>query len=165
MIDQFIPEEICLKCQGCCRFREAVSVWSPCLLDEEVLSLIDKPDIPSAAIDANRRLCLVPDKKGELFLCPFLSLEDNKCRIYSMRPFECRLYPFLLNLRSNKIFLTVDLNCPYIREKLKSPELKNYIDYLTALLNSRKFLRLLKDNSHILQTYEDVLKIVELEEG
>jgi len=162
MIKQFVPGEVCLKCQGCCRFKEAESVWSPCLLDEEIQDLLDKK-IPAAAVSPQRRLLLVPHPKGEGFLCPFLSFADNKCKIYDFRPFECQLYPFLLNLRHGKVFLTADLNCPYVKEKLGSQELSEYLEYLNTFLNSPQQIALLKDNPHLIQAYEEVLDLIELD--
>ena len=163
MIKQFVPSEVCLKCLGCCRFKETDSVWSPCLLDEEVLNLIDKEGIPAASLSIDRILQLVPNPNGEGFFCPFLKIEDNKCQIYAMRPLECQLYPFLISLRHKKVLLTVDLNCPYVKDKLNTPEFKEYTDYLAAYLNSPAQLRILKENPQILQAYEDVLDVVELE--
>jgi len=163
VLKQFVPSEVCLKCQGCCRFKEADSVWSPCLLDEEALDLIDKEGIPAVALSINRRLQLVPNPKGEGFLCPFLKIENTKCQIYTRRPFECQLYPFLLNLRNKKVLLTVDLNCPYVKDKLNTPEFKEYTDYLAAYLNSPAQLTILKDNPQILQAYEGALDVIELE--
>lgn len=163
MIKQFIPSEICLKCRGCCRFKEADSVWSPCLLDEEALELIDKTEIPAASLSIDRMLQLIPNPNGEGFFCPFLKIEDNKCQIYTMRPLECQLYPFLLSMRNKKILLTVDLNCPYAKDKVNTLEFKEYTDYLAAYLNSPACLRILKDNPQILQAYEDVLDVVELQ--
>ncbi|MDO8489138.1 MAG: YkgJ family cysteine cluster protein, partial [Candidatus Omnitrophota bacterium] len=96
------------------------------------------------------------------FICPFLSSQDNKCKIYDMRPFECQLYPFLINLRKGKVLLTVDLNCPYAYEKINSQEAKDYIIYLTNYLNSPKTLKVLKDNPQIIQAYEEVREIAEL---
>jgi len=165
MIKQFVPSEVCLKCQGCCRFKEDDSVWSPCLLDEEVLSLIDKEGIPAASLSINRRLKLVPSPNQEGFFCPFLKSEDNKCQIYRIRPFECQLYPFLLSMRNKKVLLTVDLNCPYVKSKINSGEFKEYSGYLMQYLNSSKQLCMLKDNPQILAAYEDVLDVVELELG
>ncbi|MCX5707207.1 MAG: YkgJ family cysteine cluster protein [Candidatus Omnitrophica bacterium] len=163
MIKQLVPSDVCLKCQGCCRFKDADSVWSPCLLDEEILDLIDKEGIPAAALSINRRLQLVPNSKGEDFLCPFLNIEENKCKIYSTRPLECQLYPFLITLRDKKVLLTVDLNCPYVKEKLNTPEFKAYLGYLTDYFNSPTQLELLKDNPQIIQAYDDVLDVVELQ--
>jgi Fe-S-cluster containining protein len=162
MIKQFVPSEVCLRCQGCCRFRDELSVWSPCLLDEEIVDFSDNKDICAVSVSIDKRLLLLPHPGGDGFICPFLDIKDNKCKIYATRPFECQLYPFLLNLRGKKIILTVDLNCPYIKEKMNTPEFKEYVEYLTAFLNSPVQLEILKDNPHILQAYEEVQEIVEL---
>lgn len=162
MIKQIVPQEVCLKCRGCCRFAEADSVWLPCLLDEEMQDLIDRPDIPAVSVSANKRVLPILNPAGEGFLCPFLGGADNRCKIYSFRPFECQLYPFLINLRGKKAALTVDLNCPYIKENLKTDALQNYTEYLTAYLNSPPQLATLKDNPQIIQAYEEVLDLAEL---
>lgn len=161
MIKQFVPESTCLKCQGCCRFKEMDSAWVPCLLEEEVQDLIDQ-DIPPAYINMQRKIRPVANPRGEGFICAFLESQANKCRIYNKRPFECQLYPFLINLRQGKVILTVDLNCPYISEKINTREFKEYAEYLAAYLNSPEQLEILRDNPQIIQAYEDVLDVVEL---
>ena len=162
MIKQFVPQGFCLQCRGCCRFKEASSVWSPCLLDEEIQELLDKPGIPAASISIDRRIQPVANPDGVDFLCPFLETLDNKCKIYSTRPFECQLYPFLINLRNDKVLLTVDLNCPYAYEQINSPAAKEYIIYLAKYLNSAPLLSKLKDNPQIIQAYEEVREVAEL---
>jgi Fe-S-cluster containining protein len=162
VIKQFIPQEVCLKCQGCCRFKEASSVWSPCLLNEEIQELLDKPGIPAATISICRRIQPIANPNGADFLCPFLGIRDNQCKIYNIRPFECQLYPFLINLRKDKVLLTVDLNCPYVYEQINSPKAKDYIIYLTDYLNSAPLLSMLKDNPQIIQAYEDLREVAEL---
>ncbi len=162
MIKQFVPSEFCIKCKGCCRFKEADSVWSPCLLDEEIQELLDKKDIPVASISINRRICPVANPDGAGFVCPYLEIQDNKCKIYDIRPFECRLYPFLINLRKGKVLLTVDLNCPYVYEKINTQEAKDYIAYLAGYLNSPKQLKMLKGNPRIIQAYEEVREVAEI---
>jgi Fe-S-cluster containining protein len=161
MIKQLIPSEFCLKCQGCCRFSEQDSVWVPCLLDEEIQDLLDR-DIPAAFISGQRKILPIFNPGQDNFICPFLDIAENKCKIYAFRPFECQLYPFLINLRNKKIILTVDLRCPYIKENINSPELKDYIEYLTTLLNLPQQIKLLKSNPQTLQAYEDVLEVIEL---
>ena len=162
MIKQFVPQEFCLKCRGCCRFKEASSVWSPCLLDEEIQELLDKPGIPAVSISIDRRIQPIANPDGIDFLCPFLETSDNKCKIYNARPFECQLYPFLINLRKGKVLLTVDLNCPYVYEQINSQTAKDYIVYLTGYLNSAPLLSMLKDNPQIIQAYEEVREVAEL---
>lgn len=161
MIKQFVSQEHCLKCQGCCRFAKENSVWAPCLLDEEIQELLDKL-IPPASISADRRIYPVPNPKGEGFICAFFDLPKNQCQIYGFRPFECQLYPFLINLRGKKIILTVDLNCPCAKEKINSREFKEYTENLAQYLNSPAQMKLLKSNPQILKAYEEVTEIIEL---
>lgn len=161
MIKQFVPQEICLKCLGCCRFKEPDSVWLPCLLDEEIQDLLDKK-IPPAAISMDNKIQPIPHPAGDGFICGFFDAQNNKCRIYDFRPFECQLYPFLLNLRGKKIILTADLNCPYIKENLNSKAFEEYIDYLTPFLNSPAQIKMLKNNPQLLKTYENIAEIIEL---
>jgi Fe-S-cluster containining protein len=162
MIKQIVPQEVCLKCRGCCRFKSMHSAWSPCLLEEEIQDLLDK-QIPSACISANKKLLPVADPEGVGFICPFLDAKANKCKIYGFRPFECQLYPFLIDLRGKRVILTLDLNCPYVSEHLKDDEFKKYIEALAAFLNSPAQLKILKDNPQVIQAYEEVLDIIELE--
>ncbi len=145
-------------------------------MDEEIQELADKEGVPAASISIDRRVQPVVNSSGDGFICPFLGSADNQCRIYNLRPFECQLYPFLINLRSTrpyrigryallrreKVLLTVDLNCPYVYEKIDTPLAKEYIIYLTAYLNSPKMLKVLKDNPQIIQAYEEVREIAEL---
>jgi uncharacterized protein len=161
MIKGLIPQEVCLSCQGCCRYREADSVWSPCLLDEEIQNLADS-DIPSALISAQRRIRPISLPSGDGFVCPFLNIVDNKCKIYAQRPFECQLYPFLISMRKKKVYLTVDLNCPFVKENLNSVQFKEYTSYLADFINSPAQIRILKNNPHLVQAYEEVLDILEL---
>lgn len=163
MLKQFVPSEFCLKCKLCCRFSQQDSIWSPCLLDEEIQALLDKKDISSTYISSKHRLFLISNpQKQESYICPFLNIADNKCRIYDFRPFECQLYPFLINFRHNKIILTVDLNCPYLREHLNAKESKEYTEYLTAFLNNPGQIKILKNNPHLLINYEEISNNLEL---
>ena len=160
-IKQFLPNEACLKCPGCCRFRQADSVWLPCLMDEEIQRLLEK-NIPPAAISIDKKIQPVPNPAGEGFICAFFGAQNNKCKIYDWRPFECKLYPFLINLRGKAVILTVDLNCPYVKANLQGKEFKEYTDYLVSFLNSPAQIRLLKDNPQLLNTYEDISDTIEL---
>lgn len=136
-------------------------MWQPCFLDEEIQKLLDSK-IPPATISIDKKVQPLPNPKGEGFICAFFDIEMNKCKIYDFRPFECQLYPFLINLRGRKVILSVDLNCPYIKQNLDSKELKEYSEYLAAFLNSPKQISILKSNPQIIQACEEVAEIVEL---
>ena len=147
MIEQFVQEDFCLKCLGCCRFREKDSIWSPQLLKEEGPSL-------------EKAVELVFDPGQNIFLCSSLVPTDNKCKVYALRPFECRLYPFLLNKRGENIFLAVDLNCPFIKERFDTNEFKDYVKYLAEFFNADA--QLFKNNPRLIQSYREAQDLIEI---
>ena len=117
---------------------------------------------PPAFISADKRLLPIPDPQGVGFICPLLEAKDNKCKIYGFRPFECQLYPFLINRKGEEVFLALDLKCPFVKENLESQKFKGYIRYLTNFFNNPRKIKVLKNNPQIIQTYEDVLNLAEL---
>lgn len=151
-IKKLIPESVCLSCLGCCRFKEKESIWNPQLLNEE------EKDFPKG----RKSLLLLPQPIQGNFVCSFLSVCDNKCRVYPRRPFECQLYPFVISLYENKIFLCADLNCPYIKLNKGAKEFKKYTQYLLKLFASRKYKKILKNNPRLAQRYPGVLILGEL---
>ncbi len=161
MIRQLIPEKFCLKCLGCCRFAQAESIWSPNLLEEDIREFL-KNRIPPLLISDNQKIRLTYDQKQNNFVCSLLDLTDNQCKVYAFRPFECQLYPFLLNRRKNQVFLAVDLRCPFAKEKQKSRIFKEYVQYLTVFLNNPGLLKALKNNPRTIQSYDQVIDLIAL---
>jgi len=156
MIRQIIPQAVCLDCRMCCRFNQIDSVWAPHLLAAEIEILKNKEDLPEFLISSKKTIIPVPAPSQECYLCPFLEEKSNRCKIYALRPFECQLYPFLINLREKKITLSLDLRCPYIKENLSSPAVKEYIDYLCAFFSAHKIFL---DNPQLIQEYAEVKEI------
>jgi Fe-S-cluster containining protein len=148
-IKQIIPQEFCLKCLGCCRFSQQESIWSPHLLEKE------KQEFGEILIAAN--------PQEDNFVCQYLKLSDNKCKIYAGRPFECRLYPFLLDRKHNKLFLALDLNCAYVSQNRSAVEFQQYIRSLIELIQSPEYLEILRGNPQLFHDYSGVLDLVELE--
>lgn len=161
MIKQFVTQKACLECLGCCRFSESDSVWSPCILKEEINSLAKK-GLPPALITLTQRIRLLPFEQEEIFFCSLFNPESNKCQIYSFRPFECQLYPFLVNRRGGTLFLAVDPACPFIENKLNTQEFENYVQYLTGFLITPRMRRMLKNNLSVFQAYTDVRDLCRL---
>lgn len=161
MTKQLVPQSACLKCKGCCRFAQAVSIWTPYLLDKEISALAKDILLPSM-ISSSKRICAVPSKTQEFFFCPFLNVGKNKCKIYPRRPFECQLYPFIINRKDKKVFLAVDLQCPFAKGNLESGAFKEYVGYLTSRLNSKSYQDILKNNPQIIQRYDAALNLREL---
>lgn len=161
MIEQVIPQDYCLGCKGCCRFSQQDSVWLPVLLREEIEELLEKNFSPSL-IAQDKKIHSLPYPEQNNFICSFFKAQDNKCKIYAFRPFQCQLYPFLINRKGDSVFLAIDLKCPFVQENLKNQKFKRYSQDLTELLKSPNKRETLKNNPQIIQAYEGALNLAEL---
>jgi Fe-S-cluster containining protein len=142
-----------LKCHGCCRFDRQQTIWAPQLLGEERSSSFYR--------DKSFEPVLISSSKYN-FACPFLNNGNNRCSIYRQRPFECRLYPFLVNKIGKRLFLAVDLHCDFIKRNFEAKKLKRYTAYLIKITADSLFKRLLRKNFSASPPYPQVLNIAEL---
>ncbi len=149
-IRQIIPPGYCGRCRGCCRFHHDHGPWVPHLLASEA-GLEDK-------------VRTVPAENGDAtpFRCVSLDTQSSSCAIYASRPFECRLYPFVLNRREGRFFLAADQDCPFVMERGDSPEFRDFCGRLRELLQGPAWRRELRENPHIFQPYPKVYDIAEL---
>jgi hypothetical protein len=149
-IKQFVTQDACSKCEGCCRFTEENSIWQPILLDEEI-KIISKESTDKDTLSLSKKINSLPFK--DYFICSFFDIDNKKCKIYNIRPFECRLYPFLINKTKDATYLSVDLKCPFIKDKLESKDFKDYGNYLMSFLCLPVISFTIKHNPQILSDY------------
>jgi Fe-S-cluster containining protein len=149
-IKQFLTAEICLECEGCCRFSEQDSIWLPALLDEEIKAVC-RDNTAKDSISSSKKIKSFPHKDG--YSCCLFDPENNQCKIYNSRPFECRLYPFLINQTQSGTFLAVDLRCPFIKDELEKKEFKDYLNYLISFLSLPVVAFTMKQNPQVFTDY------------
>jgi len=149
ILKQFIPDGVCVRCRGCCRFHEKVSNWSPNLLSEEQRQL----GLPGV------KFTLVAGNAEDGFLCPQLQLPGNTCGIYAHRPLDCQLYPFVLNRRGTEVFLSLDPQCPYIFEHQKDTVVTEYAQYLLRYVQQAHVRLRLQENPQLIQSYSGVIDL------
>lgn len=136
-LKQFVSTPICLDCNGCCSFREQESIWQPTYLSIET--------------EGTGTLKTVPFE--EHFICSKFKPEEGTCQIYSKRPLECMLYPFLINRLGNQLHLALDLNCPFAQKKYKSEEFNNYFNYLLEFIRQPDLSAAIQENYEIFNNY------------
>ncbi len=162
MIVQFVSETECLGCRGCCRFSSQETVWSPALsADEAALLAARQPTAVTSPLE--KRLKPVWHAQSRSFVCPLLDVPTNRCSIYTIRPFECQLYPFLVNRSSGKVYLAVDQRCPCVAREQKSARFQEYVSYIVGLLTSAPFSLLLASQTQLIQAYDDVFNLARLD--
>ncbi len=148
--NQFVPSEVCLKCNGCCRYKESESAWRPKLgnMDEEILAdVILQGDM----LDADKYIKTIQEC-GQHF-CRFLKQGDNTCSIYTKRPFECSLYPFIISQTPEAVKVYVHLSCPYVQDYLPRPVFESYVAYLKEFFRREEIRLFLSHNKAMFHDY------------
>lgn len=157
---RFIPDGVCLSCDGCCRFSMRQTVWAPFFSYEEIVSLTQEDIVPSCVFShpdilegSGAQIDLAFNH--DTYFCPCFEASSHRCKIYCRRPLDCQLYPFLLARSGEKVFCAVDERCPYVRKVKGTPEVVSYVKYLVDFFNSNEFLAFIKKNPNLLQDYGD----------
>lgn len=149
LIEQIVPDSVCLKCDICCRFLDEKSAWRPAFTQEEKRQISAE-----LKFDNTQRIKLIPYKK-DLFICPCFCPKTNRCHIYSLRPLDCRLYPLLLLKKDQVLFLGIDKKCPYSKTLLEDSANKAYLKRIVKTLTSRDMIELLKNSPFLFAHYDD----------
>ena len=146
-IKQLLNSDYCLQCKGCCYFSS--ESWGPKLLEQEK-ARIGLKEIRLRRVNAKS------------IICEFLKDDSHECRIYSNRPFECALYPFLLVKRDVLIDLAAHIGCSYVKDNFSSDEFKQYVLELLKLIKTPEILQIISENKKNFYSYPEVeLYIIE----
>jgi len=159
-LKQLVPGELCLKCDTCCRFSENGSIWGPQFSESEAKYLVENNILPPAVfMDQSKKDSNIKDslelnliEHESCFICPCLDSSNHKCKIYKHRPFDCRLYPFLLTKKDNKFYLARDKKCPYFKSADRAV-VEEYIDYLKKELCRKGAIDFLIQNKELFSEY------------
>jgi Fe-S-cluster containining protein len=130
-LKQFVPSTVCLKCDGCCRYKEADSIWRPATPDGDIKTT----------------------HCGSGHLCRFLNAADNTCGVYAQRPFECSLYPFIISKTPEAVKLYAHLSCPFVQDHQPLPEFDAYVEYLKDFFSRPDIRKFLIDNKAMFHDY------------
>jgi uncharacterized protein len=159
-LKQFVPSEVCLKCDGCCRYKEADSAWRPKLGQDEqagLAALITAGDILDSqgyikAIQASSPHA-GHSRELERHFCRFLNQGDNTCGIYTKRPFECSLYPFILSKAHDAVKVYAHLACPFVQDHLPRADFDAYAAYLKEFFRRAETKGFLSRNKAMFHDY------------
>lgn len=169
---QIVPSAACLRCDVCCRFPEKDSFLRPFFTENEIQAAI------AAGVSAERfprpsgaQIELVPNPAGEGYVCPAFDSNTSQCRIYDVRPLDCRLYPFALmwDAEHAQVVFGWDTKCPYMRDLPSAPidqaaeDIVRWIEGDAALETLARYPRLIgrfQDDVIVLRTLERVTERV-----
>ena len=94
-----------------------------------------------------------PFKLAVSIFADFLIREDNTCGIYTKRPFECSLYPFILSQTPDAVKVYVHLSCPYVQDHLSRAGFDAYVAYLKEFFRREDIREFLSRNKAMFHDY------------
>lgn len=149
-LKQFVPSSVCLDCDGCCQFDQAQTDWRAKLgMDEQdALDVVRQTDH-----DGYLKTC----RHGEKHCCVFFNPNDHTCQVYDRRPFDCRLYPFVLSSVPEGIGVFMHLSCPYIQTMMHTQDLEAYVAYLKRYFDDHDTQLFLLKNPEVVHDYRHYL--------
>ncbi|HBI16501.1 MAG TPA: zinc/iron-chelating domain-containing protein [Desulfobulbaceae bacterium] len=118
----FFDPAACATCGGRCCRGESGYIWvNRGEIDRIAAYLLMNPIdfIASSVRQVDNRLSLRERRAGEEAVCLFFDLRACKCRIYPVRPAQCREFPFWEHFRNNMEALVRE--CPGVRLFEPSP--------------------------------------------
>ncbi|MBF0479299.1 MAG: hypothetical protein HQL26_07425 [Candidatus Omnitrophica bacterium] len=144
-VPSFAVSDVCLKCDGCCRFYEKDSCWRPRCGEVEIKA------IGAERIDG--RSYIKADESDGKHLCVCLEKDEHYCAIYTSRPFECQVYPCVLMKRGEKVMVSIHLSCPMVVEYRHSQKFADYEKQLREFFSKPDVKNFVKQNKHLAGDY------------
>jgi Fe-S-cluster containining protein len=162
-LPQIVPSDLCLRCDVCCRFPERESFLRPYFTPQEreraIASGLDADLLPEPA---GGKIRLIPHPAGEGYICPAFDPATQYCRIYSVRPLDCRLYPLALmrDEEGRGRLLGLDSKCPYVQDAVNEPQLMTYARRMARRLAEPSLARVLAANPGLINPYQEDVRLI-----
>ncbi len=162
---QIVHHEQCKRCRECCRFRENRQDFAPIFTAEEIEAIRAVRDempefVPFKETENTFQIRLKKAKHEDPvypYVCPFLDEDNYQCSIYDVRPFDCRIWPFIIL----KISETGEVQLAHFTgsaclalEEVSPEDFAEYDAYMQQLVTSGEFLRFLKAHPDLIWEYE-----------
>jgi Fe-S-cluster containining protein len=162
---QIVHHEQCKRCRECCRFRANRQDFAPIFTVEELQAIREvRESLPEfLPFKETTNVYQIRLKEAEHsdpaypYVCPFLDEENYQCTIYDVRPFDCRIWPFIvLKNDEGKISLQHFTGNACLALQEVSPEdFREYEAYMEKLVSSSSFLEFLKRHPELIWPQED----------
>ncbi len=110
MLKNILSPDTCARCKMCCTFDRYDLGNTPVIPDEMKTALSEL--YPSAGFVRHGESWLfrMEEEKDGAFRCPMLT--PTGCMLGDSKPFDCRIWPFMLMEFRGRLVITLDPLCP-----------------------------------------------------
>ncbi len=163
-LKQIVPSKVCLSCDVCCRFLEHDSPLAPIFTDAEmervVANEVDVNLFRPTSDGQSAQIQLIPH--GDMYICPCFNPETSECTIYTIRPLDCQIYPFVMMYDQDhaQVVLGVDMICPFAETEIQIEATQGYVDHMANYLESDSVVEIIAANWFLISAYQETVVIV-----
>lgn len=164
-MEQIVHHEQCLRCNECCRFRADRQDFAPIFTVEELDTLRQTREfLPEfTPFKSTDNIFQIRLKKAEIedpvypYVCPFLDEANYRCTIYNARPFDCRIWPFIVlrEPETGRVMLAHFTGSACIALDEVPPEsFRAYEAYMEKLVTSAEFVQFLDQHPQLIWEHD-----------
>ena len=160
---QIIPTNVCLSCDVCCRFLDKDSPLAPIFTENETELIIskgiDRTLFQLQKDGKSNQITLIPHE--DYYICPFFDPKTHHCKIYTSRPFDCRLYPFTIMYSQdrNSVVLGVDMLCPYSEEQFEREPFQQHLRHIINYVESENVRSQIHAHRSLIGAFQNTVKV------
>ena len=167
-IGQYVPSRVCLACEVCCRFPDADSFLRPYFTGDEIRAAVSHGLSPTSFRDhAGCQIEVQFHPAGEGYLCPAFDAETHHCRIYEVRPLDCRLYPLAVmwDQAHREVLLGWDMKCPFLFESQaglsEQPAFREHVAETVRCLEQESVLAMFDRHPSLVTRFQEDVVILQ----
>ena len=155
-MDGLSTKESCQKCRGCCKFEEDEIYFAPLFTNQEIAALGDNGAFFKKYKNHDNVMQIELVESNGLYVCPFLDEGEHLCRIYSLRPFDCRIWPFIFmkDKKGAVVLACFDRDmCPWM-EEMSDSEFDKLKERVLFWLDKEEVVDFVLKNPGLIWDYE-----------
>ena len=166
-MNKFKFSEMCFSCRECCRFLKSQQYFAPVFTEEEYKKLKSMhKNLPRFKRHiGSKNVYQVILKKSKLYpkeyVCPFLDEKKHSYKIYNNRPFDCKIWPFIVMKKGKRTVISYFSGdyCDIV-DSLPRKIFNSYKKSVVEFITSKKCLRTIKTHPALIWKYEKGTKRV-----
>ena len=160
-------KENCQLCKECCKFEADESYFAPLFTKEEIKNIEKqngKTDFFKNYKNSDNvfQIKLVKADNNK-YVCPFLDGDSHLCKVYSMRPFDCRIWPFIFmkDKKGRSVLACFDKEICSNLKNMKQEEFDKLKENFISWLYASDSLSIVLKNKELIWDYEEDTFIIE----
>lgn len=149
-------KNVCMQCRECCVFADDEIYFGPVATNSEKKTLL-KIGKKNSSFEEHGNLHKIKlVKHGGHNRCPFLDTKTWLCTVYDKRPFDCKLYPYIITWDKSKrnIVLCHQTEMCKAHQTKDSKEHDAYRDYVIQYLCTPEVVNMLRENPELIWDYD-----------